>query len=183
MVRGRTFRRRLEKQSSTPAGILAGMNRILHERNLEEYYCTLCYAMFEFRKQVVTFANSGLPYPIKCTNGKATQIDMPGVPLGTFAESQYEDFQVPLAAGDVFVLCSDGLSEAFDEQGDEFGAARVIDVVERTYTRPAKEIVDALFFAVQQFCGDAEQSDDRTAVVVKINQLGAQKSPNADRPN
>jgi sigma-B regulation protein RsbU (phosphoserine phosphatase) len=175
MLRGRTFRRRLEKQSSTPAGILAGMNRILHERNLEEYYCTLCYAMFEFKKQIVTFANSGLPYPIKCSNGKATQIDMPGVPLGSFGGSQYEDFQVPLAAGDVFVLCSDGISEAFNEEGQEFGAHRVIDVIERTYTRPAKEIVDELFLAVQQFCGDADQSDDRTVVVVKINQLGPAK--------
>ena len=78
---------------STPAGILAGMNRILHERNLEEYYCTLCYAMFEFKKQIVTFANSGLPYPVKCSNGKATQIDMPGVPLGSFGGSQYDDFR------------------------------------------------------------------------------------------
>ncbi len=172
MVRGRTFRRRLEKQSSTPAGVLAGMNRILHERNLEEYYCTLCYAMFEFRKQMVTFANSGLPYPVKCANGKATQLDMPGVPLGSFGGSRYEDFQVPLAAGDVFVLFSDGISEAFDEEGRDFGAHRVIDVVERTCTRTAKEIVDELFLAVQQFSGDAEQSDDRTVVVVKINQLG-----------
>ena len=48
----------------------------------------------------------------------------------------------------------------------------MIDVVERNYTRPAKEIVDELFLAVQQFCGDADQSDDRTVVVVKINQLG-----------
>ena len=172
MVRGRTFRRRLEKQSSTPAGILAGMNRILHERNLEEYYCTLCYAMFEIKKKIVTFANSGLPYPVKFSNGKATQIDMPGVPLGSFGGSQYEDFEVPLAAGDVFVLCSDGIFEAFDEEGQEFGAHRVIDVVERTFARPAKEIVDEIFLAVQQFCGDADQSDDRTAVVVKINQLG-----------
>jgi sigma-B regulation protein RsbU (phosphoserine phosphatase) len=187
MVRGRTFRRRLEKQSSTPAGILAGMNRILHERKLEEYYCTLCYAMFEFKKKIVTFANSGLPYPVKCSNGKAVQIDMPGVPLGSFGESRYEDVQVPLEAGDVFLFCSDGISEAFDEQGQEFGTHRVIDVIERTYLRPAKEIVDELFLAVQQFCGDADQSDDRTAVVVKINQLGkpepAVALPNAERPN
>jgi serine phosphatase RsbU (regulator of sigma subunit) len=100
---------------------------------------------------------------------------MPGVPLGSFGGSQYEDFQVPLAAGDVFVLCSDGISEAFNEEGQEFGARRLMDVVERTYTRPAKEIVDEIFLAVQQFCGDADQSDDRTAVVVKINQLGPAK--------
>ncbi len=169
MIRGRTFRRRLEKERSTPASVLAGMNRILHERNLEEYYCTLCYAMFEFKKQTVTFANSGLPYPIRCTNGKAAQIDMPGVPLGSFGTSTYDDVVVPLAMGDVFVLCSDGISEAFDEAGQEFGSARVIEVVEKNCERTAKEIVGEVFGAVQLFCGHAEQSDDRTVVVVKIN--------------
>jgi sigma-B regulation protein RsbU (phosphoserine phosphatase) len=176
MVRGRTFRRRLEKTNSTPATVLAGMNRILHERNLEEYYCTLCYAMFEFKKHTVTFANSGLPYPVKYSNGKAEQIDMPGTPLGSFGGSQYDDFVVPMAAGDIFVLCSDGIFEAFNESSEEFGAPRVIEVIEKSYERPAKEIVNELFAAVQHFCGDAPQSDDRTVVVVKINQLGPQKT-------
>jgi sigma-B regulation protein RsbU (phosphoserine phosphatase) len=170
MVRGRTFRRRLEKERSTPATVLAGMNRILHERNLEEYYCTLCYAMFEFKKHIVTFANSGLPYPVRCTNGKAAQIDMPGVPLGSFGGSTYDEIQVPLAMGDVFVFVSDGISEAFSEAGEEFGAPRLLEVIERTHTKPAKEIVGEIFSAVQVFCGDAPQSDDRTVVVVKINQ-------------
>ena len=176
MVRGRTFRRRLEKTNSTPASVLAGMNRILHERNLEEYYCTLCYAMFEFKKNSATFANSGLPFPVKFSNGKATQIELPGIPLGSFGSSQYDDVTVPLEVGDIFVLCSDGIFEAFDEESHEFGAQRVIDVIERTHTQPAKEIVSALFSAVQTFCGDAEQSDDRTVVVVKINSLGPQIS-------
>lgn len=169
MIRGRTFRRRLEKERSGPASVLAGMNRILHERNLEEYYCTLCYAMFEFKKQIVTFANSGLPYPIRCSDGKATLIDMPGVPLGSFGTSTYDDVVVPLALGDVFVLCSDGISEAFNQDGQEFGDERVIEVVEQNCARTAKEIVAEIFSAVQQYCGDAEQSDDRTVVVVKIN--------------
>lgn len=177
MVRGRTFRRRLEKTNSTPASVLAGMNRILHERNLEEYYCTLCYALFEFKKKTATFANSGLPYPVKCSNGKAEQISLPGIPLGSFGSSQYDDVTVPLGVGDVFVLCSDGIFEAFDEQSQEFGAERVIDVIERTYQQPAKEIVNALFTAVQNFCGDAPQSDDRTVVVVKINSLGPAPKP------
>lgn len=175
MVRGRTFRRRLEKKSSTPAEILAGMNRILHERNLEEYYCTLCYSYFDFKKQAVTFANSGLPFPVKFSNGKAEQLNLPGIPLGSFGTSQYDNYEIPLAAGDVFVLCSDGIFEAFDEQSQEFGAQRVIDVIERSYMKTSKEIVNELFTAVQNFCGDAPQSDDRTVVVVKINQLGPPK--------
>jgi phosphoserine phosphatase len=80
--------------------------------------------------------------------------------------------QLPLAAGDIFVLCSDGIFEAFNEAGEEFGVQRVIDVVEQTHARPAKDIVNTMFSAVQQFCGDAEQSDDRTVVALKINQLG-----------
>jgi sigma-B regulation protein RsbU (phosphoserine phosphatase) len=174
MIRGRTFRRRLEKKSSTPADVLAGMNRILHERNLEEYYCTLCYAMFEFKKRSVTFANSGLPFPVRCRNGKAKQLAMAGVPLGSFGSSTYDNFEFPLEAGDVFVLCSDGIFEAFDEAGQEFGANRVIEVVEQAHDKTSKEIVSAVFGAVQQFCGDAPQSDDRTVVVVKINQLAPQ---------
>ena len=171
MIRGRTFRRRLEKKSSTPADVLAGMNRILHERNLEEYYCTLCYAMFEFKRRSVTFANSGLPFPVRCRGGKAEQLQMPGVPLGSFGSSTYDNFEFPLEAGEVFVLCSDGIFEAFDEAGQEFGAQRVIDVVEQHHDKTAKDIVHAVFGAVQLFCGDAPQSDDRTVVVVKINQL------------
>jgi sigma-B regulation protein RsbU (phosphoserine phosphatase) len=101
---------------------------------------------------------------------------MAGVPLGSFGSSKYEDFQYPLAAGDVFVLCSDGIFEAFNNAGQEFGAQRVIDIVEQNYMLPARDIVNAMFSAVQNFNGDDEQSDDRTVVVLKITQLGP-KSP------
>ena len=52
----------------------------------------------------------------------------------------------------------------------EFGLPRLLEVIERTHAQPAKDIVGEIFGAVQMFCGDAEQSDDRTVVVVKINQ-------------
>ena len=107
---------------------------------------------------------------MRCSGGKAVQIDMPGVPLGSFGSSTYDEVQVPLAPGDVFVFCSDGISEAFNEAGEEFGSPRLLDVIERTHQQPAKEIVAEIFGAVQMFCGDAEQIDDRTVVVVKINQ-------------
>ena len=82
LLRGRTFRRRYTTVRSTPAGVLTSMNTILHERQLEEYYCTLCYASFDFKRRIVTVANSGLPYPIRCTSDSCAQIEMPGVPLG-----------------------------------------------------------------------------------------------------
>ncbi len=170
LVRGRTFRRRLETRRSTPAVVLNAMNRILNERQLEEYYCTLCYAMFDLRRRQVTFANSGLPFPVRYHGGHAKQVPMPGVPLGSFAGSTYDEITLDLEMGDVFVFCSDGIFEAFNEDGAEFGAGRVIEVVERTHAQPATDIVRAIFDAMRAFRGDAEQTDDQTVVVVRITQ-------------
>src|SRR5436190_24203867 len=64
LVRSRTFRRRYTTDRSSPAGVLASMTTILHERQLEQYYCTLCYALFDLKRKSVTLANSGLPYPV-----------------------------------------------------------------------------------------------------------------------
>jgi sigma-B regulation protein RsbU (phosphoserine phosphatase) len=168
LVRGRTFRRRLETRRSTPSVVLNAMNRILHERQLEEYYCTLCYAMFDLRRRQVTFANSGLPFPVRYSGGKAAQLPMPGVPLGSFAGSTYDDITLDLQTGDVFVFCSDGIFEAFNEEGQEFGADRIIEAVERLHASSAKDIVGGIFGSMQAFRGDAEQSDDQTVVVVKV---------------
>jgi len=170
LVRGRTFRRRLETRRSTPSVVLNAMNRILNERQLEEYYCTLCYAMFDLRKRQVTFANSGLPYPIRYSGGRVAAIPMPGMPLGSFPGSTYDEITIDLALGDVFVFCSDGITEAFNEAGEDFGSARIIEVVEQTHQQTAKDIVGALFGAMQAFRKDAEQTDDQTVVVVKITQ-------------
>jgi sigma-B regulation protein RsbU (phosphoserine phosphatase) len=169
LVRGRTFRRRYTTVRSTPAGVLTSMNSILHARQLEEYYCTLCYASFDFKKRIVTVANSGLPYPILLpAQGPAAQLDLPGVPLGSFAQSSYDDVTLPLAAGETFVICSDGIFEAMNEQGDEFTGARLLDVVEQSRGLSARAIVEAIFAAVREFRGEAPQNDDMTAVAVRI---------------
>ena len=144
------------------------MNNILHERQLEEYDCTLCYASFDFKRRLVTMANSGLPYPIRCTAEGCAQVDLPGVPLGSFAGTTYDEATYSLAPGDVFVICSDGISEAMNEDGEEFTASRLIAVVEQTRQGSAKAIVDAIFEAVEAFRGEAIQNDDMTAVAIKI---------------
>ena len=169
LVRSRTFRRRYAPERFSPAGVLASMNTILHERQLEEYYCTLCYALFDFKRRTVTMANSGLPYPIRCSGDDAcAQIELPGVPLGSFAGSTYDEVTFDLAAGDVFVFCTDGVFEANDALGREFGAERLLEVVEPNASKTAREIVDAIFAAVQDFRGDTPPNDDMTAVALKI---------------
>ena len=168
VVRGRTFRRRFMPERGSPGMVLTSLNRILHERGLEEYYCTLCYAIFDLKKRVVTFANSGLPYPLHVSANGVRKVELPGVPLGSFPSSTYDEYMVDLKPGDVFVFCSDGISETFNEAGEEFGSDRVGEAVLQILEKPAKEIVDAIFGAMQAFRGEAEQTDDQTVVVVKI---------------
>ncbi len=73
-----------------------------------------------------------------------------------------------MQAGDLFVFCSDGVFEANDLLLREFGAARLIKVIEESRDKSAREIVDAIFAAVQDFRGEAQPNDDMTAVAVKI---------------
>ena len=168
LVRSRTFRRRYAPERFSVSGVLQSMNTILHERQLEEYYCTLCYALFDLKRHNVVLANSGLPYPVQCTADDCKQIELPGVPLGSFPGVTYDQVTLPLAIGDVFVFCSDGVFEAMNEQGLEFGARNLIDVVHEHRTNTARDIVDAIFEAVRVFRGEAAQNDDMTAVAVRI---------------
>ena len=168
LVRSRTFRRRYTKVRTGPAAILESMNTILHERQLESYYCTLCYAHFDFKRRAVTMANSGLPYPIHASAEGVGQMHSPGVPLGSLPGITYDEVTADLGTGDVFVFFSDGISEAMSAAGEEFGTDRLIGVIEQHRALPAQEIADAIFAAVYDFCGEAEQNDDRTAVVLKM---------------
>ena len=170
VVRSRTFRRRATHDRVGPGPMLTSINRILHERQLEEYYCTLCYAIFDLRRHTVTMANSGLPYPIRCTadGSSSAQIELPGVPLGSFGTTSYDEIVVPANIGDVFVFCSDGISETFSESGAELGSAPIAEVVRVNRDRPAAEIVERIFETMSAFRGNAEQTDDQTVVVVRI---------------
>ena len=168
LVRSRTARRRYTPDKFSVAGVLQSMNTILHDRQLEEYYCTLCYAFFDFTRQTVTISNSGLPYPIRCSGDQCGQIELPGVPLGSFSGVTYDEATVPLQAGDVFVFCTDGIFEAMSPDGAEFGAKRLCDIVNEHRTGTTREIVDAIFEVVNAFRGGAPQNDDMTAVAVKI---------------
>jgi sigma-B regulation protein RsbU (phosphoserine phosphatase) len=168
LVRGRTFRRRYLPERSSPAGVLSSINTILQQRQLEEYYCTLCYAIFDMKRHIMTLANSGLPYPIRCSTEGCAQIELPGVPLGSFQGSTYDEISFALHAGDTYVFCTDGVFEAMNENGEEFTAARLLEVVGGVRDRSPFEIVQAVFGAVHDWRGDTPPNDDMTAVAVRI---------------
>ncbi len=168
LVRGRTFRRRYLPDRSTPASVLSSVNTILQQRQLEEYYCTLCYSVFDLKRRIVTLSNSGLPYPIRASAGDVSQIELPGVPLGSFPGTSYDELTLALHTGDLFVFCSDGVFEAMDANGQEFTSARLLDVVRASRDLPPRDVVSRIFATVEDFRGGATPNDDMTAVAVKI---------------
>ena len=95
----------------------------------------------------MTLSNSGLPYPIRCSATSAAQIELPGVPLGSFPGVTYDEVTLPLQADDVFVFCTDGIFEAMNEEGVEFGAPRRLRDRRAAPAPTARGIVDAMFQA------------------------------------
>jgi sigma-B regulation protein RsbU (phosphoserine phosphatase) len=178
LVRSRTFRRRYAPERFSPAGVLASVNTILYERQLEEYYCTLCYASFDFKRRTVIMANSGVPYPFlsrppnsRLSDGESSapfQIELGGVPLGSFPGSQYDEVTLDLVPGDLFVFCTDGVTEAHDSERREFGIDRLRQVIAEASDKSAREVVDDVFAAVDLFRGDTNPNDDMTAVAIRI---------------
>jgi sigma-B regulation protein RsbU (phosphoserine phosphatase) len=168
LVRGRTYRRRFQPEASSPANVLTSINTILHERQLEEYYCTLCYASFDLKRRTVTFANSGIPYPVRASGDVCEQIELPGVPLGSFFGVSYDQVTLPLAAGDQYVFCSDGIYEAMNSKGDEFTAERLLDVVRSNRLATAAELVQRIEQSVAHHRAGFPPNDDSTILIVRI---------------
>jgi phosphoserine phosphatase RsbU/P len=168
LVRSRTFRRRYTPARSNPSDVLATLNGILYERQLEGYFCTLCYAVFDVQQRRLTIASSGLPYPIRCSDGTVARVEVAGVPLGLLPGSQYDEQTFELKPGDLYVFCTDGVSEATSGDGQEFGTDRVVEIIQRLHAEPPQAVIDGIFGGVAAFRRDGAPDDDMTAVAVRI---------------
>ncbi len=152
----------------SPAEMLAAINASLNERRLEAHFLTLLYAVWDDDQRVMQVANSGLPRPIHCRDGKSRRLDATGLPLGLFEDTEYDEVTIQAAPGDVFVFYSDGISDAGNPAGQSFGDERVDQIVATRCRASAEEIVKAIFDAVTRHAEGVAHFDDETVVVVKV---------------
>ena len=96
------------------------------------------------------------------------EIELAGIPLGSFPGSSYDEAAFALSSGDLFVFFTDGVSEARDALGQEFGTVRLLRVIEESRDKTSRELVDTIFAAVQDFRGETTPNDDMTAVAIRI---------------
>jgi sigma-B regulation protein RsbU (phosphoserine phosphatase) len=127
------------------------------------FFCVLDAATGNLR-----FANAGHNPPIVVrASGEVQMLEGGGPVLGILSIAPYGERVEKLGRGDMLVVYSDGVTEATNQNYDEFGEERFIDVLTRNRQQPASAIVDASIRAVAEFAAGAPQADDITMLVAK----------------
>ena len=156
-----------------PAEMLSAVNNSLGERRIDAQFVSIIYAVWDEARRTLQIANSGLPRPIYCHDGKVEIIEATGLPLGLFDDAEYDEFTFRAKPGDMFVFFSDGILDARNTEGELFGRQRVEQIVARCAGRPADYVVDCLFKAVEEHAAGVEAFDDQTVVAIKVKESPA----------
>ncbi len=155
-------------EEPSASGMLEAINLSLSERPIEGQYVSMIYAIWDDNQQTLQLANSGLPRPIHCRNGKVEEIQATGLPIGLFNNATYDELTLHARKGDVFLFFSDGILDATSSKGDMFGRRHLEEIVQSKCNHSAEEVVDAIFTAVSDHAEGVEAFDDQTIVAIKV---------------
>jgi phosphoserine phosphatase RsbU/P len=151
-----------------PAEMLSAVNFSLGERRIDGQFVSLIYAVWDDRNRTLQVANSGLPRPIYCHDGKIEIIEATGLPLGLFDDADYDELSFRAKPGDMFVFFSDGILDASNKAEELFGRERVGEIVAANPNASAEEIVKLIFKAVAEHASGEEAFDDQTVVAIRV---------------
>ena len=165
------FRVLADSEVSVSDMMLSGNRRLKHDIK-KGMFVALVYAMLDPADKTLTIVNAGQTQPIICSkkSEKPLLIDSEGdrFPLGIIEDCDYQETIVPLTPGDTVVLYTDGIVEAMNEAGEMYGFDQFMKVIEQNCDLDADAFLRKLMSDVTHFVGDAEQHDDLTIVVLKV---------------
>jgi sigma-B regulation protein RsbU (phosphoserine phosphatase) len=144
------------------------LNRIFSKSRLTTKFVSLFYGEFDTNGDVV-YVNAGHPSPLHLHGASGSFSEMPstGMVLGPMPDAVYRRRATHVETGDIVVLYTDGVVEAHDARGREFGASRLKRLVAEARRQPAREIAHRITNAVKSWRGGAAPEDDVTVVVIK----------------
>ena len=156
-------------QGVSAAECLTESNRLLANSSADYMFVTVFYAIFNTKTGLVTYSNAGHNPPhIVRAGGTVEQLPMDGqFMVGAFVEEEYVDRTLQLEHGDTLVMFTDGVTEAMDSVGRQFGTDRLNRILSGVPEKSSQEIVEAVKAGIAEFVEDAEQSDDITMLVVR----------------
>jgi sigma-B regulation protein RsbU (phosphoserine phosphatase) len=157
-----------------PGHLLEAVNRELCQNNDERMFVTLFLGLFDTRTGVLSFVNAGHPAPhLLRAGGDTAQIDAkPALPLGVRRQAKFEGRTLAIQSGDALFVCSDGVFEALNEQGDLFSIKRLNQELSAANGEEPIEIVRIVKNAVDKFTGSAPKADDITALALRWRPAG-----------
>jgi sigma-B regulation protein RsbU (phosphoserine phosphatase) len=151
----------------SPGKVLTLLNRHLYRSTQPEKYATLFLGHYDGVRSRLTYSNGGqLPPLVLHATGKVTRLDCGGTVVGLLDAMEYEEGSVDLAAGDIVIAYSDGVTEPENEFGD-FGEERLVEIVRRHQHQPLQAISDQVMTALVDWIGAQEQPDDITLVLAR----------------
>ena len=153
--------------SDTPAEMMARINRALLRRAIEARFATMFYGALAPGGEL-SYCNAGQEPPLVLRRtGQVAWLDTGGPVLGLLSIATYQYAAIRLEPRDLVIVCSDGVTEARNEAGDEFGRERILDAVRGRHAQIPDAVLEALTTAVRAFSEHAAQADDITAMVVR----------------
>ncbi len=153
----------------SPARVCSIVNGMLCESIAANKFVTFFCGVLDANTRAFRYCNAGHPYPILVSAGVAHTLDHGGgAVLGVFPSGNYQDSSVNLKSGDRLLLFTDGITEAEDAQGEEFGVERVAAFGKAHAASSATELNQQLLGQVSDFCG-AQFQDDATLLVLAVN--------------
>jgi serine phosphatase RsbU (regulator of sigma subunit) len=172
-----TFQASLRALSSTLApleSVVAGLDRYARAHSLDgRRFTTAFLAQINPQTREMRYTNAGHNEPIlRRASGRIERLGTGGPPFGLplFSENEvtYASASVQLQPGDLFFIFTDGLVEAVDDRGEEFGESRLTPLVQFSAVEPAASTLQRVMTDVNTFVGFARQHDDITCLVLRV---------------
>lgn len=152
---------------NSPRDCIIRANRLLYDSTASDKFVTLFYAIIDSRNSSMSSVNAGHNPPLLLTSEGVQRLNTGGLVLSYFPDAAFDEQTIDLQSEDVLVIYSDGVTESFDANEQEFGEDRLQKIVQDHRHERASSLLDEILKAVHRHAGSVPQSDDITVVVVK----------------
>ncbi|MBV9210791.1 MAG: serine/threonine-protein phosphatase, partial [Acidobacteria bacterium] len=147
---------------------MAKVNYLLWESIERNQFVTAFYAVLDASNRTLAYSNAGHNPPLMIeSDGSAHFIERGGLPLGMFRDTRYYEYYLALEAGQILVLYTDGVTEAKNLSGEEYGRERLEKRVREGLELGARELIDFVYKDVQNFTEGRGADDDITLFIIK----------------
>ena len=159
-----------EFEISRPAQVAEHLNgRFPMDPRTNQYFCFF-YAIMNARTGSLTYVMAGHPPPIRLSGeGECSRLPGSGFPVGLFPNPRYEEHEISLSPGERLYLHTDGIVEATNTSGEEFGTARLERTIQQCAAMPLEESVDRIAAAVGEWCAPDRPHDDVSLLALEFS--------------